>query len=85
LAARQRLAHRRASQTWAMLIRRVYEIDPLECPKCGGQMKVVAFIERPGVPGASKSEFRNPKRIRNPRTEKLKTICIIRISNFGFV
>ena len=28
-----------------MLIKRVYEIDPLECPKCGGQMKVVAFIE----------------------------------------
>ena len=28
-----------------MLIKRVYEIDPLECPKCGGQMKVIAFIE----------------------------------------
>jgi hypothetical protein len=38
---------RRASQTWAMLIKRVYEIDPLECAKCGGQMKVVAFIEPP--------------------------------------
>ena len=37
----------RASQTWAMLIKRVYEIDPLACPKCGGQMKVVAFIEPP--------------------------------------
>ena len=28
-----------------MLIKRVYEINPLECPKCGGQMKVIAFIE----------------------------------------
>ena len=37
----------RASQTWAMLIKRVYEIDPLACPQCGGQMKVVAFIEPP--------------------------------------
>ena len=37
----------RASQTWAMLIKRVYEIDPLSCPECGGQMKVVAFIEPP--------------------------------------
>jgi hypothetical protein len=37
----------RASQTWAMLIKRVYEMDPLECPNCGGQMKVVAFIEPP--------------------------------------
>ena len=38
---------RRASQTWAMLIKRVYEVDPLACPQCGGQMKVVAFIEPP--------------------------------------
>ena len=40
-------APRRASQTWAMLIKRVYEVDPLECPKCGGAMKVIAFIEPP--------------------------------------
>ena len=37
----------RSSQTWAMLIKRVYEIDPLCCPKCQGQMKVIAFIEPP--------------------------------------
>ena len=30
-----------------MLIKRVYEIDPLTCPHCGSQMKVVAFIEPP--------------------------------------
>ena len=40
-------ASRRGTQTWAMLIKRVYEIDPLACPECGGQMKVVAFIEPP--------------------------------------
>jgi hypothetical protein len=27
------------------LIKRIYEVDPLACPKCGGVMKVVAFIE----------------------------------------
>ena len=37
----------RCSQTWAMLIKRVYEVDPLCCPQCGGEMKVVAFIEPP--------------------------------------
>jgi hypothetical protein len=37
----------RASQTWAMLIKRVYEVDPLCCPQCGSQMKVIAFIEPP--------------------------------------
>jgi len=30
-----------------MLIKRVYEVDPLSCPQCGGLMKVVAFIEPP--------------------------------------
>ena len=40
-------ARSRASQTWAMLIKRVYEIDPLACPECGGVMKVIAFIEPP--------------------------------------
>ena len=30
-----------------MLIKRVYEVDPLSCPHCGGEMKVVAFIEPP--------------------------------------
>ena len=24
----------------------MYEIDPLVCPKCFGQMKIIAFIER---------------------------------------
>ncbi len=29
---------------WAEMIRKVYEVDPLLCPKCGGTMKVIAFI-----------------------------------------
>jgi hypothetical protein len=37
----------RCDQTWAMLIKRVYEVDPLACPQCGGTMKVLAFIEPP--------------------------------------
>ena len=43
----QREAPARCSQTWAMLIKRVYEIDPMVCPKCGSEMAVVAFIEPP--------------------------------------
>jgi hypothetical protein len=34
---------------WAELLRRVYEVDPLLCPKCGSQMKVIAFITEPQV------------------------------------
>jgi len=27
------------------MIRKVYEVDPLICPTCGGQMRIIAFIE----------------------------------------
>ncbi|HUG68931.1 MAG TPA: hypothetical protein VMM76_14375 [Pirellulaceae bacterium] len=30
-----------------MLIQRMHEVDPLRCLQCGGQMKVVSFIEPP--------------------------------------
>jgi hypothetical protein len=35
-----------ARKRWAALIKQVYEIDPLSCPKCGGEMKIISFIER---------------------------------------
>ena len=36
-----RRARRRA---WARLIRRVYEVDPLVCSNCGGEMRIVSVI-----------------------------------------
>jgi hypothetical protein len=39
--SRAQAARRRS---WAEPIRRVYEVDPLVCPKCGGEMRVVAFV-----------------------------------------
>ena len=30
---------------WAELIMKVYNVDPLICPKCSGQMRIVGFIE----------------------------------------
>ena len=39
----------RARAAWARLIRKVYEADPLECPRCKGPMRVIALIEDPGV------------------------------------
>jgi hypothetical protein len=33
------------SKGWAEMIKKVYEIDPLICPKCGGTMRIVSFIE----------------------------------------
>ena len=29
---------------WAEMIRKVYEVDPLRCPQCGGQMRIIAFL-----------------------------------------
>jgi hypothetical protein len=29
---------------WAVLIARIYEVFPLLCPICGGQMRIIAFI-----------------------------------------
>lgn len=37
------------SRGWDEMIRRVYEIDPLLCPRCGGKMRVIAFVEEPKV------------------------------------
>jgi hypothetical protein len=34
-------------RAWARLLAKVYEIDPLVCPKCGWQMKVIAVIQDP--------------------------------------
>jgi len=34
-------------QSWARLLQKVYEVDPLVCPKCRGVMAVVAIIEDP--------------------------------------
>jgi predicted alpha/beta hydrolase len=36
-------------RSWARMIRQVYEVDPLLCPRCGVTMRVVAVIERPAV------------------------------------
>jgi hypothetical protein len=42
-------ARQAAKAAWAKLIRKVYEVDPLECPKCGALMRVIALIEDPAV------------------------------------
>jgi len=31
--------------TWAALINACTRLIPLKCPKCGGQMKIISFIE----------------------------------------
>lgn len=40
LAQPKRAAH----YLWAALLARIYEVFPLVCPVCGGQMRIIAFI-----------------------------------------
>ena len=32
-------------KNWARLIQKIYNVDPLLCPKCLGSMRIIAFIE----------------------------------------
>ena len=45
-----RPSRKAARMRWAALIQRVYEVDPLKCSKCGGEMSIIAFIERKDQP-----------------------------------
>jgi len=36
-------------RNWARLIQKIYEVNPLVCPKCAGPMRVIAFIEQADV------------------------------------
>ena len=33
--------------SWAELMRRVFEVDVLECPECGGAMRILSAIHPP--------------------------------------
>jgi hypothetical protein len=34
-----------AKQNWARLIQKIYEVDPLICPKCQGTMKIISIVD----------------------------------------
>jgi len=40
---------RLTSKTWRQLIHKVWEVDPLVCPRCGAEMKIIALIDDPAV------------------------------------
>jgi hypothetical protein len=37
------------SKKWRELIKKVWEVDPLKCPNCGGEMKIIALIDERAV------------------------------------
>ena len=36
-------------QSWVRLLARVFEVDPLTCPRCGQVMQIVGFVTQPAV------------------------------------
>ena len=39
---------RRRRRSWARLLRKIYEVDPLRC-SCGGSLRIIAVIEQPQI------------------------------------
>ena len=66
-AARDEVRNARVlRRSWAQLIKRIYEVDPLVCPICGSEMKVIAFITEHDVIDAilrhlAKTKTRSPR------------------------
>ena len=58
---------------WANLIRRVYQADPLICPKCGSKMRILSFITQPRVINKILQHLKNrATQTRGPPTPKLQ-------------
>jgi len=43
------LAPTEATRRWAALLRQIFEVDPLVCPRCAGPMRIVACITQAAV------------------------------------
>ena len=48
-AEREDLSLREARRRWAELLRKVFEVDPLKCPGCDGEMRIISFITKQNV------------------------------------
>jgi hypothetical protein len=44
-----KLAPTEATRRWAALLRQIFEVDPLVCPRCAGPMRIVACITQSAV------------------------------------
>ena len=53
---------RRTRLTWAALVRKIYEADPLLCPYCGAEMKIIGDQDVVGSPVQEFDGTSNPVR-----------------------
>ncbi len=40
------LVSKELKKRWSHFIQKVYETDPLVCPKCSGEMRIISFIDQ---------------------------------------
>lgn len=39
------ITRKKFRKNWAWLIQKIYNVAPLLCPKCGGVMRIIPFVE----------------------------------------
>ena len=67
------ISNSKLRRRWANLIRRVYQTDPLLCPKCGSKMRILSFITQPRVINKILEHLKNrATQTRAPPTPKLQ-------------
>ena len=59
-------------KSWACLIQKIYEVDPLTCTKCQGKMRIIAFIEDGG---GHKKDFEISKALVSQKETLTKSQC----------
>ena len=68
-----RVSNSNLRRRWANLIRRVYQTDPLVCPKCGSKMRILSFITQPRVINKILEHLKyRATQTRSPPTPKLQ-------------
>jgi hypothetical protein len=67
---------RRARLTWAKLIRRAfYEVDPLLCPFCGAEMKILDFAAAKAIRKSLELPAQEPEPLAHAPPETLELIA----------
>src|SRR5207249_11981807 len=60
-------AHRPRYWTWALPMRRAFDLDVLRCPRCAGRMQLIATIDDPAVIQRILAHLRLPGAREDPR------------------
>jgi hypothetical protein len=61
---------RAKSYTWAELMARAFLIDVLNCPRCGGRLKLIALIDQPSVISKILNHLGLPTTVPSPSTPR---------------